>query len=58
MYPPLSRNIAHAGPAVDIAIFSLHLAGVSSILASINFIVTVYNMRTLSMIMERVTLLV
>lgn len=40
------------------AIFSLHLAGVSSILASVNFLVTVYNMRTSSMIMERVTLLV
>ena len=40
------------------AIFSLHLAGVSSIMASINFLVTVYNMRTSSMIMERVVLMV
>ena len=44
-YPPLSANIAHSGPAVDIAIFSLHLAGISSIVASINFVVTVVNMR-------------
>ena len=58
VYPPLSSNIAHGGPAVDMAIFSLHLAGISSIMASINFLVTVYNMRTSSMIMERVTLLV
>lgn len=58
VYPPLSRNIAHGGPAVDMAIFSLHLAGISSIMASINFLVTVYNMRTSSIIMERVTLLV
>ena len=58
VYPPLSGNIAHAGPAVDMAIFSLHLAGISSILASMNFIVTVYNIRSSSMIMERVTLLV
>lgn len=40
------------------AIFSLHLAGISSIMASMNFLVTVYNMRTSSIIMERVTLLV
>ena len=58
VYPPLSSNIAHAGPAVDMAIFSLHLAGVSSILASINFVVTVYNIRRSALIIERVTLLV
>jgi cytochrome c oxidase subunit 1 len=40
------------------AIFSLHLAGVSSIMASINFLVTVYNMRATAVIMERVRLLV
>lgn len=41
IYPPLSRNIAHAGRRVDLAIFALHLAGASSILGSINFIRTV-----------------
>lgn len=40
MYPPLSGNLAHAGPSVDLAIFSLHLAGVSSILGALNLIVT------------------
>merc|ERR1712045_324503 len=44
VYPPLSRNLAHAGPSVDCAIFSLHLARVSSILGSINFLVTMINM--------------
>lgn len=58
VYPPLSRNIAHGGPAVDMAIFSLHLAGVSSIMASMNFLVTVYNMRATAVIIERVRLLV
>lgn len=38
------------------AILSLHLAGVSSIAASINFVVTVVNMRTNSLILERVPL--
>ncbi len=45
VYPPLSRNIAHSGPSVDLAIFSLHLGGISSILASINFVVTRFCMR-------------
>ena len=44
VYPPLSGNLAHAGPSVDCAIFSLHLARVSSILGSINFLVTMLNM--------------
>lgn len=56
VYPPLSSNVGHSGPAVDMAIFSLHLAGVSSIVASINFVVTVWNMRTESIIMERIPL--
>ena len=30
---------------MDFAIFSLHLAGISSVLGSINFIVTIFNMR-------------
>lgn len=45
VYPPLSGNLAHAGPAVDCAIFSLHLAGVSSILGSINFLVTIMGIK-------------
>lgn len=54
MYPPLSRNLCHSGPGVDMAIFSLHLAGASSIAASINFCVTVLNMRSTGMTMDRV----
>merc|ERR1711915_682101 len=45
VYPPLSRNIAHAGASVDFAIFSLHLAGVRSILGAVNFIRTLGNLR-------------
>nr|NP_038239.1 cytochrome c oxidase subunit I [Halocynthia roretzi]BAA88250.1 Cytochrome oxidase subunit I [Halocynthia roretzi] len=44
VYPPLSGNLAHSGPALDCAIFSLHLAGVSSILGSLNFMTTMFNM--------------
>jgi len=46
VYPPLSDILYHAGPSVDMAIFSLHLAGASSLMGSINFIVTIFNMRT------------
>lgn len=46
VYPPLAGIQAHSGASVDLAIFSLHLAGISSLLGAINFISTVYNMRT------------
>lgn len=58
IYPPLSRNIAHAGGSVDLAIFSLHLAGASSILASINFITTIIKMRTPGVTFDRLPLFV
>jgi cytochrome c oxidase subunit 1 len=45
VYPPLSGITSHSGGAVDLAIFSLYLSGVSSILGSINFITTIFNMR-------------
>nr|WDE24467.1 cytochrome c oxidase subunit 1 [Psyllaephagus sp.] len=45
VYPPLSSNLSHMGPSVDLSIFSLHIAGVSSIMASINFISTILNMK-------------
>jgi len=41
---------------VDLAIFSLHLSGLSSILGSINFITTIFNMRAPGMSMHRVPL--
>nr|CAX68855.1 cytochrome c oxidase subunit 1 [Diplosoma listerianum] len=49
MYPPLSAFGAHPSSAVDMGIFSLHLAGVSSILGSMNFLVTLGNMKTKGM---------
>ena len=58
VYPPLSRNVAHAGGSVDLAIFSLHLAGVSSILGAINFITTIINMRWCGIQFERLSLFV
>lgn len=45
MYPPLSDILFHPGVSVDLAIFSLHLAGFSSIGGSINYILTIFNMR-------------
>ena len=49
VYPPLSSIQAHSGPSVDLAIFSLHLSGAASILGSINFITTIFNMRAIGM---------
>jgi len=46
LYPPLSRNIAHSGPAIDFLILSLHLGGLSSIMASLNFYRTWGNSRS------------
>ena len=42
MYAPLSLQM---GPAMDAGIFAIHLLGASSIMGSINIIVTVLNMR-------------
>lgn len=58
VYPPLSGVQAHSGPSVDLAIFSLHLSGASSILGSINFIVTIFNMRCPGMFMHKLPLFV
>jgi len=58
VYPPLSASQAHSGSAVDLAIFSLHLSGASSILGSINFITTIFNMRSPGMSMHRLPLFV
>lgn len=45
LYPPLSSLKGHSGPSVDLAILSMHIAGASSIMGSINMIVTIMNMR-------------
>jgi cytochrome c oxidase subunit 1 len=42
LYPPLSLQV---GMSMDFLIFAIHLLGASSILASINIIVTIFNMR-------------
>ncbi len=58
IYPPLSTEVGHPGPAVDFAILSLHVAGVSSILGAINFITTIFNMRAPGMTMHKMPLFV
>lgn len=45
VYPPLSSALFHPTAGVDLAIFSLHMAGIASLVGSINFIVTFFNMR-------------
>ncbi len=42
MYAPLAQQM---GPSMDAAIFAIHLLGISSIMGSINIIVTILNMR-------------
>jgi cytochrome c oxidase subunit 1 len=60
IYPPLSeaQPSGHPGPAIDMAIFALHLAGASSIMSSINFITTIFNMRAPGMTLHRMPLFV
>ncbi len=57
VYAPLSTT-GQPGPAMDFAILSLHLAGASSILGSINFITTIFNMRAPGMTMHKMPLFV
>lgn len=58
VYPPLSGIGFHSGGSVDLAIFSLHLSGAASILGTINFITTVFNMRAPGLSMHRLPLFV
>jgi cytochrome c oxidase subunit 1 len=44
-YPPLSNALFQPTFGVDLAIFSLHLAGIASLIGSINFLVTFFNIR-------------
>ncbi len=57
VYAPLSTS-GSAGPAVDMAILSLHIAGASSIMGSINVIVTILNMRAPGMTLMKMPLFV
>ncbi len=58
IYPPLSSSIGHPGASVDMAIFALHLAGASSILGSLNFITTIFNMRAPGMTLHKMPLFI
>ncbi|KAI3920434.1 hypothetical protein MKX01_000773 [Papaver californicum] len=58
VYPPLSGITSHFGGAVDLTISNLHLSGISSILGSINFITTIFNMRGPGMTIHRLPLFV
>lgn len=55
IYPPLSTS-GQPGPAMDFAILALHVAGASSILGSINFITTIFNMRAPGMTLHKMPL--
>jgi len=50
LYPPLSVQV---GMSMDFLIFAIHLLGISSVLASINIIVTLLNMRAPGMTMMK-----
>nr|YP_010350291.1 cytochrome c oxidase subunit I [Pyemotes zhonghuajia]UOK09675.1 cytochrome c oxidase subunit 1 [Pyemotes zhonghuajia] len=56
VYPPLSSYLGHSGSAVDLAILSLHLAGISSIMSSLNFIISIINMKNKNLYLEHISL--
>lgn len=58
VYPPLASIVAHSGASVDLAIFSLHLAGASSLMGTVNFITTVFNMRVKNLAYHQMSLFV
>ncbi|WP_197475678.1 cbb3-type cytochrome c oxidase subunit I, partial [Oleiphilus sp. HI0043] len=55
LYPPLS---VQAGMGMDLLIFTLHVLGISSILAAINIVTTVLNMRAPGLDMMKLPLFV
>nr|YP_918977.1 cytochrome c oxidase subunit I [Romanomermis iyengari]ABL73796.1 cytochrome c oxidase subunit I [Romanomermis iyengari] len=57
LYPPLSSE-GNLSYNMDFVIFSLHMAGVSSILSSINFLVTIIICRSQIMTWDRIPLFV
>jgi len=58
VYPPLSSTPAHSGISVDLVIFSFHLVGTSSIAASINFICTIFYLKSEFLYMKDISLFV
>src|SRR5208337_2068921 len=58
LYPPLSNSTYETGLGMDCTLFALHLAGASSLLGSINFITTIFNMRAPGMTLHKMPLFV
>jgi cytochrome c oxidase subunit 1 len=58
LYPPLSNATYEAGMGMDCTLFALHLAGISSLLGSMNFIVTIFNMRAPGMTLHKMPLFI
>lgn len=58
VYPPLSGAAGHPDMSVDFAILGLQVSGLSSTLGSINFIVTITNMRAPGLTFARLNLFV
>lgn len=58
VYPPLSASAGHPDLSVDFAILGLQVSGLSSTLGSINFIVTITNMRAPGLTFARLNLFV
>nr|WOF82966.1 cytochrome c oxidase subunit I [Tetragonisca angustula] len=56
VYPPLSSYLYHSSPSVDFTIFSIHMTGISSILGSLNFIVTIFMMKNFSLNYDQINL--
>nr|QEN99346.1 cytochrome c oxidase subunit I [Melipona fasciculata] len=56
IYPPLSSYLYHSSPSVDFTIFSIHMTGISSILGSLNFIVTIFLMKNFSLNYDQINL--
>jgi cytochrome c oxidase subunit 1 len=52
----LSNQISHSGVSVDLTILSLHLAGASSIISSLNFIITILNIKPKIIFLEHIPL--
>jgi len=58
LYPPLSNATYEPGIGMDCTLFALHLSGASSILGSMNFIATIFNMRAPGMTMHKLPLFI
>lgn len=57
-YAPLTATLYNLGHGIDFWILGLQLLGISSLISSVNFIVTVFNMRARGMSLMRMPLFV